>query len=371
MATSKADKDGLVWYLPGEKPFELAGFHWFDRDRLYRRLPLKPPRPLPPAVERLAWCCAGGQVRFRSDTDRLDLKVKLREPGGMDCVPLASPAGPDHMPQTGVSGFDLYLGDPGVETFYSVARFPAGAGEYACQMLNRGGREPLSFILNFPLYNGVDEVWLGLREGARIESPPAYRMERPVVVYGTSITQGGCASHPGFSYPNILSRRLNVSFINLGFSGSGRGEPEVAEAVASIRNPALFVLDYEANSGPEGLEKTLPEFIAILRSRHGTVPILVISKVRLSREALKSEPELRRSREKNKTFQKNWVKKLRADGDEHIHFLDGAQLLGKNYHESFVDGVHPTDLGFRRMADGIGPAIEKLLFGESGTPISR
>jgi hypothetical protein len=287
--------------------------------------------------------------------------VKLRTTFGMDCAPVAGSAGFDHMPQTGISGFDLYVGENGQETMCSVARFPTGSREYSCKMFQRTGRKPLSFTLNFPLFNGVNELFLGLRKGALLRAPPPYRLNRPVVVYGTSITHGGYASRPGACYTNILSRRLNVPFVNLGFSGSGRGEPEVAEAVAQVRNPALFVLDYEANSRPEELPVSLPRFIAILRARHTTVPILVVSKIRYASEAVKSEPASCKVRESNKRFQKKMVGKLRAAGDRHIHFLDGSMLLGKDYHECSVDGAHPTDLGFYRMAAGLGPTIKKLL----------
>jgi hypothetical protein len=209
----------------------------------------------------------------------------------------------------------------------------------------------------------VEDVLIGLGEGASLRSPPRYRLERPVVVYGTSITQGGCASRPGACHTNILSRGLNVPFINLGFTGSGRGEPEVAQSVASVRDPALFVLDYEANSNLDGLTQSMPDFIGILRNQHREVPILVVSKIRYAQEALKSEPDTLRSREACKAFQRHLVQKLRAAGDRHIHFLDGSRLLGRDFHECSVDGAHPTDLGFFRMADGLGPAIAKLLFG--------
>src|SRR5947207_857330 len=125
--TREPDANDLVWYRPHEAPFKLAGFHWFDQDHVYRRLPLHPPKPLPPAIERLAWVCAGGQVKFVSDTDRLALRVKLREPFGMDAAPLPSPYGSDLAADVMASGFDLYLGPPGAETFQEVTRFSAGA----------------------------------------------------------------------------------------------------------------------------------------------------------------------------------------------------------------------------------------------------
>lgn len=352
MAIKKADKNGLAWYLPHEKPFTLSGFNWFSQDKVYRRFPVKPPFPLSEGVDGLAWCTAGGQIKFRTDSEKICLKVKLGDGGAMD-----------HMPQTGMSGFDLYTGEPGKETFYSVTRFACGATEFTSELFTCSIRKLRTFTINFPLYKGVSEVMIGLQAGARVAAPPAYRTKMPIVVYGTSITQGGCASRPGSCYTNILSRRLNMPFINLGFSGSGKGEPDVARTMALIKNPALLVLDYEANStGCDAFSKTLPEFIAILRAAHQKTPILVISKIRFGQEALAGDPGKSSDRIKCKLMQQKLVKTLQKAGDKNIHFLDGSQLLGKDYWECTVDNVHPTDLGFFRMADGIEPMLRKIIF---------
>ena len=355
MAVKEADENGLVWFSPGEAPFNLAGFNWYDREGVYRRLPVKPTFAVPEAVDGLAWCTAGGQVRFRTDSGRISLKVTLRDAGAMD-----------HMAQTGMSGFDLYVGEPGRETFYSVTRFATGATAFCCELFQCPDRKLRTFTLNFPLYKGVNEVMIGLQEGAAIERPPAYRMDRPIVVYGTSITQGGCASRPGSCYTNILGRRLNIPFINLGFSGSGCGEADVARMIALIETPAMLVLDYEGNCiSPENLAKTLPEFISIYRAAHPAVPILVISKIRFGQEALDRKQHdpwpVETVRLRCRLLQQGLVKKLRRAGDRNIHFLDGAKLLGTDYWEGTVDGVHPTDLGFMRMAEGIEPVLRKLL----------
>jgi hypothetical protein len=356
MEIKKADENGLVWHMPYEEPFKLAGFYWFDQDKVYRRFPVKPPFPLPEGVEGLSWCTAGGQIKFRTDSGKISIRAKLRDAGAMD-----------HMAQTGMSGFDLYAGEPCKETFYSVTRFQCGATEFTYELFNCDVRKLRNFTINFPLYKGVNEVMIGLQDGAKLEAPPAYRIKKPVVVYGTSITQGGCASRPGSCCTNILSRRLNVPFINLGFSGSGRGEPDVAGNISLIEKPAMLVLDYEANCvNYELFKKTLPEFIAILRSAHKKTPILVISKNRYGQEALDNEPDnksdRKKFREQCKELQQKLVKKLQKAGDKNIYFLDGSKLLGKDYWECTVDNCHPTDLGFFRMADGIEPVIRKILF---------
>ncbi|WP_338131003.1 SGNH/GDSL hydrolase family protein [Cohnella rhizosphaerae] len=163
------------------------------------------------------------------------------------------------------------------------------------------------------------------------------------------------------AYPNLLSRYLPYEFINLGFSGNGKGEPEVARTIAGIADPAMFVLDYEANVGTaERMAETLPAFIRILRERHPEVPILVVSKIRSAGERFYEE--MRQLLHDRKHVQRSTVERLRSEGDANVHFLDGGTLLGdEDAEECTVDGVHPTDLGFLRMAKSLAPVIRKLI----------
>ncbi|MFA7186039.1 MAG: SGNH/GDSL hydrolase family protein, partial [Victivallales bacterium] len=213
--------------------------------------------------------------------------------------------------------------------------------------------------LYFPLYNGVEKLSVGLDKNAAIAAPKPFIDDGPIVVYGTSIAQGGCASHPGMCYSNILSRKLNRPFINLGFSGNGKGEPEVAEHISRIKDPAMFILDYEANVLPERMAETLPGFIRILRGKHPTTPILVVSKVAYAREVF-DEGE-KNKRESSKKIERENVEKFRAAGDKNIHFIDAGLFQGEDFWECTVDGGHPTDLGFYRMAENLLPEIEKRL----------
>jgi len=211
-----------------------------------------------------------------------------------------------------------------------------------------------------PPLSGREEVLLGLEPGAAIEPPPPFEDDRKVVVYGTSITQGGCAARPGMSYTNILSRWLNLEFINLGFSGNGRGDPEVAHLMAEIENPGCFVLDYEANAA-ESLYDTLEPFIGILRQAHARTPALVVSRIPFARDRF-SDDALR-GRQERREFQQDVVDRLRKAGDEAIFFKGGEDLLYGAWEECTVDGTHPTDLGFLRMAEGLEPVLRELLFG--------
>ena len=194
-----------------------------------------------------------------------------------------------------------------------------------------------------------------------MEAPAPRAVEAPILFYGTSITQGGCATRPGMAYPAILSRRLQASCVNLGFSGAGSGEPEVARCLALIESCSLFVLDYDANCPDAAhLTRTLPVFIDILRQRHPATPILVLSGIPKASEAW--NPAAVDRREERATAQRQVVDQRVGAGDTGLHFLHGSSLLGgDDFDECTVDGTHPTDLGFLRMAHGLEPVIRRIL----------
>ena len=160
------------------------------------------------------------------------------------------------------------------------------------------------------------------------------------------------------AYPNILSRRLNAEFVNLGFSGNGMGEPALAHLINQIKDKQMLILDYEANVHDK-IKLTLESFIDIVRSNNKTLPILVISKIRYAAE-IYNEASLKRQKSVA-AFQKALVEKKKASGDHNIYYLDGGKLLGENADECTVDGIHPTDFGFMKMANGIEPVIREIL----------
>lgn len=338
-----------VWYSPWEKPFKLAGMGWRLPGRIFRRLPVKTRWPLPPRVDALAWNTAGLQLRFRTDSSRIHLRVELRAAADMD-----------HMAATGQCGFDLYLGDFGAMRYTATTRFDRTRAGYEVLLAQFPGRAWRTVTLNFPLYQGVRDLAIGLDEGARRAPPPPYRHRRPVVIYGTSITQGGCASRPGMAFTNILGRLLACEFINLGFSGSGRGEPEMARIIGTLPPPPLFIMDFEANcSDIAQMRERLPLFLAILRRRWPRTKFLVLTRNRFAREFY--DPAELAARLARAALQRQVVNRMRRAGDRNIFFMNGGRLLGSDCDECAVDGVHPNDLGFWRMAKGLERPIRKLL----------
>jgi len=350
MAVPAFDSSSLQWLSPLKKPFHIAGFPWMEEEGIYRRLPLASARDLPPAVDTLAYCTAGGQIRFRSNTSQLAVKVRL-----------AGPANMYHMPATGQCGLDCYVGEPGQEQYIATTKFDPKAAEYEALLFHWGTKREICITLNLPLYQGIEEMWIGVDNDAAVSAPPPYASNKKVVVYGTSITQGGCASRPGMCYTNILSRMIPLEFINLGFSGAGKGEPELAMLMAEINNPALFVLDYEGNTGAaNNIARTLPTFIRLLRERHPAVPIVVTSKARGPAPAYNEERELLNELRRN--IQRQHVEQLWAAGDEHIYFVNGYEYkMGEAAGECTVDGTHPTDLGLWHIAKSLEKTIRDLV----------
>jgi lysophospholipase L1-like esterase len=340
------DENGIVWHVPTEKPFRICGFYWFARDGVFRRLPLKPAWTISQNIDTLADCTAGGQLRFRTDSCRISIRTQTGESK-------PSPV----MAEAGRSGFDLYCGAPGQELFWNATAAPCLTSEFSSELFHVQKRQWRDFVLNFPLYNRVAHLEIGLDADAGLKAPRRWADPRKVVIYGTSITQGGCASRPGMAFTNILSRRLNIEFLNFGFSGNGHTLAEHAHLIASVKNPALFIIDSEANCiSAELFRERLPVFIDIIRKKHAQVPILVVSKITYGpRYALEIPAD------EQKMVQIQCVKKICAAGDKQLYFLDGSDFLGKDYSECSVDGAHPNDLGFYRIAEALEPVIRNIL----------
>lgn len=347
-----SDAGGLR-YLPATDPaLKVQGLHWFPQDQVFRRLPVNPPAPLPANVDKLAWHTAGAQVRFRTDSRKIELRVKLRP-----FTPMY------HMPLSGQSGFDLYAGPPGAQRFIRAAIPRANELELQRMLVTSSPGQMVDYTLNLPLYAGVESLEIGILPTARIEPPSPPARPGPIVVYSGSTTQGACATRPGNCHTNILSRKLNCEFLNLGFSGSGRIEAEVATTLATIPNPQLFIIGPDSNSTMPELQERFATFMSILRQAHPKIPILILTRHRRATEAwseLQGSNDFS-SRTAKVDFLRAAVKNLQEQGDPNLFFHDGADLLGDDFENCSVDGSHPNDIGFYRMAQCIEPLIRQLI----------
>jgi lysophospholipase L1-like esterase len=206
-------------------------------------------------------------------------------------------------------------------------------------------------MLYLPLYNGVSAVALGVPERHALARAPVWPggPHRPICFYGTSITQGGCASRPGMAYPAIVGRALNRPTWNFGFSGNARSEPEIARLLARL-DPSVYHLDPLPNMSPELVAENIEPFVRILRAARPDTPIVLVEKLtpRRAFAARLSDPEADWARGNREL--RAACERLIASGVRGLHYVQGAGLLGADF-EGTVDGVHPTDVGFLRMAE--------------------
>lgn len=282
---------------------------------------------------------AGGRVRFVTDSEYVAISCKMPEVTRFS-----------HMPLTGTSGFDLYVDN----VFQGEFVPPVDMQDGYESIRNFGEGKLHEIMIDFPLYNSVTELYIGLQEGATVKAAPDYAVKTPVVFYGSSITQGGCASRPGNSYQAILSRRLDFDYVNLGFSGSARGEEVMAEYIAGLEMSA-FVLDYDYNApSAEHLENTHARFFDIIRSKQPELPVLIVSKPNFRSDVANND-------KRREVIRATYERAVNA-GDKNVWFLDGETLFGEcGWDSCTVDGCHPNDLGFWRMAETMLPVIENML----------
>lgn len=351
MRVGEAPAMDLQWLSALEAPLSVTGLPWLEQDGVYRRLPVRPDYPIRPEVDRLANHTSGVQVRFCTDSPMLYVRVKLADQYSMY-----------QMSATGQCGVDCYIGAIGDQRYINTARFDFAATAYESVMYDALPQQMREVMLNLPLYQGVKELYIGVARDSEVQEFVGFPAAGKVLIYGTSITQGACATRPGMAYPNILSRMLRHEVVSFGFSGNAQGEPELARLIGQVQSPALLMLDYEANTpGTDSLRESLPAFIGIYREAHPSTPILVVSQIRLAREAF--DERAAALREERRSIQQDAVERLRLAGDHRVHFFDGSQLLGPpdEAQECTTDGIHPSDLGYARIASTLHPVIAGLL----------
>ncbi|HZH34008.1 MAG TPA: SGNH/GDSL hydrolase family protein [Pyrinomonadaceae bacterium] len=331
------------------RDFGVEGKGWSETKHFYDRLPAKAETVVRAPVWRLSQNSAGISVRFVTDADSIWARWTLRSPT------LAM----SHMPATGVSGLDLYVKDAGKWHWLGVGK-PEKSSINEQKLIANLKPEKREYLLYLPLYNGVESVEVGVPEKAFIEKAPAASPEntRPIVFYGTSIVQGAVASRPGMTYPSILSRRLNKPAINLGFSGNGRAETEMANLVAEI-DAAVYVVDCLPNlSNRQEVEERVPGFLRILREKHPSTPIVLVENI-VYADTPFEEIRNQRYREKNEALRRIYQNLIKS-GFKRLYYVAGDKMLGFDS-DATVDGTHPTDLGFFRIADVLEPFIKNAL----------
>lgn len=289
------------------------------------------------SVLNLNYNTSGGCLRFRTDSKRIILTATLPDLCLMN-----------HMPLTGSSSFDIYCD----KKFCGVFRAPSVekyTGTWSGELYLPDGMKDV--MIFFPLYNNVKEVFVSLEENAQVLQGDSFEKKEPIVFYGSSITQGGCASHPGNAYPNMISRALNREILNLGFSGSCKAEKIMSEYIGKLPM-SLLIYDYDHNAPtPEFLEATHERFFKELRELNPDVPVIMIS---VADRCLGDNVEKRRA------IIKRTYENAKAKGDKNVYFLDGGHFYDEiGLENATVDCCHPNDLGFYAFYKNISEFIKE------------
>ncbi|GHT64653.1 hydrolase [Bacteroidia bacterium] len=312
----------------------------------YERLPAYLKKISRSPVWNLGKNTAGLALRFRTNSTMVAARWTALSNNAMN-----------HQTATGTKGLDLYALVENEWVFVNSGR-PTGQ-ETTATIIGNMTSEEREYMLYLPLYDGVSKLEIGVDSLAFIGQPQVDlpRRTKPVVCYGTSILQGGCATRPGMAHTNILERRFNREFINLGFSGNALLDLEIAELMATV-DASLFILDFLPNANVEQMNERAIRFFRIIREKHPDTPVLFVEDPVFTHSRFDNRIA-EEVKNKNATINRI-VNQLKAEGEKNIELLSSRDMLGRDG-EATVDGVHFTDLGFMRYADLLTPYIEAVI----------
>ena len=356
--TFEAPED-LVWHSVLVSPFALYGATYSEEEGLFRRLPKAVAEATSPGVAHLSKNTAGVRVRFTTDSPYIAVHVEeeFEEPFS-------------HMTVVGKCGVSIFADGAFVKTVMPSYRQivggdpkVGGTGEVSFDgMVSPYGKGGAPYLVEifFPLYSTVKRFFVGLKKDALLEAPKPYTHTVPVLFYGSSITQGGCACKSGDDYINRLSRMLDTDYVNLGFSGNAKAEAPMVEYL-SEQNPSVFVMDYDHNAPTaEHLKKTHYALYDAFRKKHPETPIIMMLMPTIAGYETRPWYAARRA----EIFAS--YERALASGDKNVYLIDCYGTFGEAIRGECgtVDDCHPDSLGFLRMAEAVYPLLNKLLNGE-------
>ena len=347
IASSTIGDVDVVWYDVRKKPFSLHGLYKPETEPVFRRLPADIAEQTSPAVAKLCKEPAGARVRFSTNSPYIAIRAKFLVVGRATHIALIS-----------TSGFDLYIDGEFGSRYVREFRMPRTMTDYYEQIIQLEDNMMHSYTINFPIHAVLESLEVGLAPDSILKAAIPYRDIKPVIVYGSSIVHGTAASRPGTIYPAIMSRDLNLDYINFGFSGNAKGEPVLAEYLATLPM-SVFVCDYDHNAPTvEHLEETHHQFYNIIRQKNPDVPYIMVTRPNYwtMTSSIQERVLLRRD-----VIMRSYLK-ARENGDNNVYFIDGMSFnTAAHQYEMTVDNVHPNDAGFIRMADGIETVIRHIL----------
>ena len=338
---TKINKNDVVFHNALEDIFEINGV-FYENDKFFR-IPENVAKSVSEGVHLLNPHTSGGRIRFKTNSPYIAIYAKM---GGVSRMP--------QMTLLGTGGFDLYVQN-GEKYVYFNSFTPPSHLTDDCDyesVLDFGATEEKEILINFPLYSYVKELYIGISDKAIIKKPRPYKNSKRIVYYGSSITQGGCASRPGNSYQNMILRKFDCDYINLGFSGNAKAEKEIVDYIANL-DMDIFVYDYDHNAPTvEHLKNTHEQMFKSIRDKKPNIPIIMMSR-----------PKIFLNEEEEERFEivKTTYVNAKNSGDENVYFISGKELMSLTDNDGTVDNCHPNDLGFYSIAETLSKVLEKLM----------
>ncbi|MBR2341468.1 MAG: hypothetical protein IKA72_03575 [Clostridia bacterium] len=346
-AQATIQETDIVWRKAYDSAFDLRGVFYDEEAGCFYRIPREIADQVSPGVKVLARCTVGGRIRFRTNSPYITARVKSLKLNMSWNYSLFARCGLCIYVNGVYDGliradFKQWENAEDDIMYYDGIYHTRQTGVYDVEI----------YMPNYS--ETIYDVEIGLKEGCELLPAKPYTYDKPVVIYGTSITQGACVSRAGNDYTSVLGRLCDTDFINLGFSGNGRGEPIMADYLASL-DPSVFILDFDGNV------RTLESLIEVhmpmyrkIRAKHPTTPIIMITVQAMGDFAAKSAA-------KKEVVYQNYLT-AKAEGDENVYFIDGTTMFGtEDIDNCFSDLLHPNDMGYYRIAKSLQPLMMELL----------
>lgn len=336
-ASGTIDKTGFDFYDIDDAPFRIYGVY---RDgEKYRRLPPDIASTVNEGVFYLHANTAGGRVRFVTDSKKIAFLAWGN--GGIFT---------ENSSYLNKGSLDVYADGVCVGTTRGGNEFPRTYCEDTVTVY--GERRERMIEVYMPNYGEIHKLYVGIEKGATLSKAPDYKYEKPVLFYGSSITQGGCSSRPALTYESFIERAADMNYINLGFSGRAHGEQTMANYINGL-DISVLVMDYDHNArDADDLLNTHEPFYKTVRAACPDLPIIMISMPKYDLTTADYDRYLVIKRTYDRAV---------ASGDKNVYLIFGKDLLSEVQSEGLCDGCHPNDVGFLAMANGILPVIYKAM----------
>lgn len=353
MPLRAADEPERPWELVNALDLRVINKGWDNTLRPFTRIPAYLKDSVRPDLWERAQCSSGIGLRFATNSTRIGVKYELLWNTHLI-----------HMADTGLKGTDLYIleGDSVWRHVNTNRPYVNNKEEKIVEStyVERLDGKMHEYMIYFPLYDGVNELWVKVDSDAVITpgNPEIISTERKIVAYGTSILQGGCASRTGMCGTNIIGRELNAEVVNIGISGEGKQDQCMARAMNQIPDVDLFLLDPVPNCTEMQCDTLTYDFVKILADAHPNTPIVMLAGplypyYRYDSMFNKYLPA------KNDAYRRNY-QRLKDEGYTNLYFIESEGLDGPE-DDGTVDGIHLTDLGFRHYADFLLPKLREIL----------